>query len=87
MMSITDSCDLVEKNQRFTVGKSERKGAMVASPACETRRKGGIGPICLVLNKARRRHFIANTIHTGQVVYGTTGELKGEIESTNRARE
>ena len=63
MTSVTDSCDLVEKNQRFTVGKSEREGAMVASPARETRRKGGIGPICLVLNKARRRHFIANTIH------------------------
>ena len=43
-----------------TVGKSEREGAMVASLARETRRKGGIGPICLVLNEARRAAFYSN---------------------------
>ena len=48
---------------------------------------GGTGPICQSSMRPDAGRFIAYAIHTGQVLYGITGELKGEIESTNGARE
>jgi hypothetical protein len=86
-----------KKHKSFTVGKSEGEGATVASQARErkrewaylphkhaTRRRGGNGPICLSSTRPDAGRFIAGGIHMKHVLYGMTGEPKGEGERDER---
>ena len=63
-----------EKRKRVT---QSAKWAAVASLARKRDEERGNGPICLVLNDRRRAIYSGRiAIHTKQVLYGTTGELK-----------
>ena len=87
MASVTESCNQREKNKRkLSRNERARRGhGCLTSTRNETKR-GELGRFAWSSTRPDSGRFIANAIHTGQVLYGITGELKGEIESTNGAR-
>jgi hypothetical protein len=76
----------LSRNVRHTKSERARSGPRCLT-STQTKREGESGPICLVLNEARRGAIYSRGDTYEQVRYGTSGKLKRAKGNTNGARE